>query len=99
MPSSRVEAENLAGLVTSAARRGPDHPALIEAVSGCEVTWGLLDAAVSGEARRLRAAGLLVGERVALRMGNCAAFCITLFGVLRAGGVVVPLSLKLPATA
>lgn len=97
MPSSRVEAKNLADLVASAARRGPDHPALIEAVSGLEVSWGSLDAAVNREAKRLRAAGLLVGERVALRMGNCAAFCITLFGVLRAGGVVVPLSPKLPA--
>jgi long-chain acyl-CoA synthetase len=39
---------------------------------------------------RLVGHGLLPGQRVALRMPTSAAFCVSLFGVLRAGGVAVP---------
>lgn len=87
---------NVADLVTAAVRRGPRHPALIDGTSGMELTCEQLDVAVDREAHRLLGSGLVPGERVALRMGNNIAFCIALFGALRAGAVVVPLSPKLP---
>ncbi|GAB3293959.1 class I adenylate-forming enzyme family protein [Parasphingorhabdus pacifica] len=97
MPTTNRNANNLADLVTSATSRGPGHPALIEAASGLALTWRQLDSAVNREVARLRAMGIRAGDRVALRMGNSAAFCIGLFGVLRAGGIAVPFSPKVPA--
>ncbi|MGH3938136.1 MAG: AMP-binding protein [Pseudonocardiaceae bacterium] len=92
-PSSSAPAgagRNLADLVTHAARRDPAHLAVIEATTGQEWSWGQLDAAVDGEAARLIEHGLRPGQRVLLRMPTSAAFCGSLFGILRAGGVVVP---------
>ncbi len=85
-------ARNLADLVSEAALRDPDHPALIELASGRELTWGQLDAAVDTEVARLIGHGLRPGQRVALRMPTSVALCVSLFGVLRAGGVAVPVS-------
>lgn len=81
---------NVADLVSAAARRDPAHPALIESVSGRGLSWGQLDAAVNGEAARLTERGVRPGERVVLRMPASVAFCVSLFGALRAGGVAVP---------
>lgn len=81
---------NLADLVTEAARRDPAHPAVIEVASGGVLSWGQLDAVVNDEAVRLIGHGLRPGQRVLLRMPTSAAFCGSLFGILRAGGVAVP---------
>lgn len=90
---------NIADLVTLAARQDPAHLALIEpaGASTLEITWADLDAAVTREAGRLRAAGAGAGDRVALRLPTGAAFCVALFGILRAGCVVVPLAPSSPA--
>jgi long-chain acyl-CoA synthetase len=91
---------NIADLVGWAAKRGPEHPAVIDVVDAApalEVTWAELDAAVTAEAHRLRAQGLAVGDRVALRLPTGAAFCVALFGILRAGCVAVPLPTSSPA--
>ena len=83
---------NIADLVSWAAQRDASHPALIEVGDAVvELSWADLDAAVTQEAHRLRAAGAGVGDRVALRLPTGAAFCIALFGALRAGCVAVPL--------
>ncbi|MGH3913060.1 MAG: class I adenylate-forming enzyme family protein [Pseudonocardiaceae bacterium] len=92
-PTSSLPAgagRNLADLVSEAARRDPSHLALIEATSGQEVSWGRLDAAVDAEAVRLIGHGLRPGQRVVLRMPTSVAFCVSLFGLLRVGGVAVP---------
>ncbi|MFN2494590.1 MAG: AMP-binding protein [Pseudonocardiaceae bacterium] len=81
---------NLADLVSEAARQDPAHLALIELVSGRELSWRQLDAAVAAEAARLAGHGLRPGQRVGLRMPTSVAFCVALFGVFRAGGVAVP---------
>lgn len=84
-------APNVADLVRSAVLRGPAHPALIDAPTGDSLTWAELDAAVTAEAVRLRSEGASAGDRVALRLPTGIAFCVALFGVLRAGCVAVPL--------
>ncbi|CAM06112.1 long-chain acyl-CoA synthetase [Saccharopolyspora erythraea NRRL 2338] len=95
-PASRLEAGNIADLVAAAARRGPQYPALIDGPTARRLTWSELDAVVDGEARRLLAAGVAPGDRVAIRLPTGVAFCVALFGVLRAGGVVVPLPTSSP---
>jgi long-chain acyl-CoA synthetase len=84
-------AHNLADLVRAAAERGAQHPALIDVAAGSELSWARLDAAVSSEAERLRGCGVTPGDRVAVRLPTGAAFCVAVFGVLRAGCVAVPL--------
>ncbi|MFI9382794.1 AMP-binding protein [Kutzneria sp. NPDC052558] len=83
---------NVADLVRTAAVRGPDHPAFIDAATGDTLTWAEVDAATDVEAHRLREAGLQPGDRVAVRLPTSAEFAVAVFGTLRAGGVVVPVS-------
>ncbi|MGW0516651.1 AMP-binding protein [Crossiella sp. NPDC003009] len=87
---------NVADLIRSAAHREADHPALLDAADGSQVSWGRLDAAVDAQAHRLRMAGALAGDRVAIRLPTGIEFCVALFGALRAGCAVVPLAPGLP---
>ena len=88
-PADRTPA-HVADLVRRAAARTPDHPAIIDVTSGIRLSWAELDGATSAEAVRLRDAGVTLGERVLVRLGNGAAFCIAVLGALRAGAVAVP---------
>ncbi|WP_043721319.1 AMP-binding protein [Kutzneria sp. 744] len=83
---------NVADLVRTAAVRGPDHPAFIDAATGDTLSWAEVDAATDVEAHRLREAGLQPGDRVAVRLPTSTEFAVAVFGALRAGGVVVPVS-------
>jgi len=86
-------AAHVADLVALAAARGPDQPAVVD-VSGPgparTLTWARFDAAVTAEAARLGAAGVVRGDRVVVRLGNGAGFCVAVLGALRAGAVAVP---------
>jgi long-chain acyl-CoA synthetase len=93
--SSRPEAGasfagNVVDLVARAAARGPDHPALVEPVSGIRLSWSRVHAATEAEAIRLRAAGVAPGDRVLVRLGHGVGFCVALLGALRAGAIAVP---------
>jgi long-chain acyl-CoA synthetase len=81
---------HVADLVARAARRTPGEAAIVDVTSDITLTWAEFDAAVSAEAARLEAAGATPGERVLVRLGNGAAFCVTVLGALRAGAVAVP---------
>nr|WP_211177090.1 AMP-binding protein [Pseudonocardia acidicola] len=81
----------MADLVSRAAGRVPDHQAVVDATRDLTLTWAELDAAVSGEAARLRAAGVGPGDRVVVMLDNGAAFCVALLGALRADATVVPI--------
>jgi long-chain acyl-CoA synthetase len=81
---------HLADLVARAAHRTPDQAAIVDVTSDITLTWAQFDAAVSAEATRLRAAGAGAGERVLVRLGNGAAFCVSVLGAVRAGAVSVP---------
>jgi acyl-CoA synthetase (AMP-forming)/AMP-acid ligase II len=89
---------HVADLVAAAAQRHPDHPALADPALAADagddgaLTWGAFDAAVSAEARRLTGAGVVEGDRVVVRSGGGAALAVAVLGVLRAGGVAVPLA-------
>jgi long-chain acyl-CoA synthetase len=77
--------------VTRAAARTPDHPAIVDTTSGTTLTWADVDAAVSAEAARLRAAGVSSGDRVIVRLANGAPFCVAVLGAVRADAVAVPI--------
>jgi long-chain acyl-CoA synthetase len=81
---------HVADLVAANAARVPDQPAIVDVTSADTLTWAELDGAVSAEADRLGQAGVGLGDRVVVRLGNGAAFCVTVLGALRAGALVVP---------
>jgi long-chain acyl-CoA synthetase len=81
---------HVADLVARAAQRTPDAAAIVDVTSGTTLSWAQFDAAVSAEADRLREAGAGAGERVLVRLGNGAAFCVSVLGAVRAGAVSVP---------
>ena len=85
-----MDGTHVADLVTANAARVPDQPAVIDVTSANTLTWAQLDEAVSAEADRVSAAGTAPGDRVVVRLGNGAAFCVAVLGALRAGAVVVP---------
>ncbi|TCO65224.1 AMP-binding protein [Actinocrispum wychmicini] len=87
---------NVSDLVADAARQAPDRLAFAEAGSDVVVTWAQLDTAVNAEARRLLDDGLQPGERVAIRLPTGVALVTSLFAVMRAGGIAVPMAVDLP---
>lgn len=86
----RPAATHVADVVAANAARVPDQPAIVDVSSANMLTWAELDGAVSAEADRLVQAGVGPGDRVVVRLGNGAAFCVTVLGALRVGAVVVP---------
>jgi len=77
-------------LLEESARRAPDSTFLIE--EGREFTFAAIDTMSTRIAAGLQDGGLRRGDRVALVMPNSVQLVASLFGVLRAGGVVVTLN-------
>lgn len=88
---------NLSEYLRRAAARRPDKVALVEG-GGAEQTFAALDAEVDAVAAGLQRLGLEPGDRVAIAMGNSLRFVHSYFGILRAGGVAVPLNVMLTPT-
>ncbi len=87
---------NVADLVADAAVNVPRHAALIDAATGRTLTWQQVHAAVDAFAAKLLEAGLVEGDRVVVLLPNRADFCVSLFAVLRAGGIAVPAAVQSP---
>ncbi|MFD9699342.1 AMP-binding protein [Lentzea sp. NPDC059081] len=85
-----TSARNVSDLVRASAQRGPGHVALVDVASGKSITWETIDGAIDTFARHLADSGLESGDRVAVRLPTSPEFVVSVFGVLRAGGVVVP---------
>jgi amino acid adenylation domain-containing protein len=77
-------------ILDEAVRRAPDAPAVRDAEGVW--TYAELDAAADAVARHLVDAGVRPGDRVALRSRNRRELPAVLFGTLRAGAALVPLS-------
>ncbi|ABM11838.1 amino acid adenylation domain [Mycolicibacterium vanbaalenii PYR-1] len=60
------------------------------------LTYRELDAAANRLARRLRALGVGAGAAVGLRVGRSAAMAVGMLGILKAGGVYVPVDPTYP---
>jgi long-chain acyl-CoA synthetase len=85
--------ESLADNLIAAARRHPERPAL--RLGGTAITYAELYEATARVAGLLLARGLEPGDRVGVMVPNVPEFAIAYYGVLRAGGVVVPMNVLL----
>jgi amino acid adenylation domain-containing protein len=74
--------------------RTPDKPAVVQ--GDAILTYAQLGGAMDALARRLRAAGLKPGDVVAVRGPRSPGFVACMAGALRAGGVLMNLSVDLP---
>jgi long-chain acyl-CoA synthetase len=84
---------NLASLLTESAERTPDAPAI--RLGDLELSYGELDDRSARLATLLREKGLEPGDRVGVMLPNVPEFPVAYYGVLRAGGVVVPMNVLL----
>jgi amino acid adenylation domain-containing protein len=81
-------------LLTRAAARHPEHPALRDANG--TLTYAELEAASNGVARSLIDAGVQRGDRVALFLPKTAESVVAAYGVMKAGAAYVPIDPKSP---
>ncbi len=85
--------ENLACILTKAAEQNPDGIAI--KLDDVELTYGALGGASAHMAGLLKAKGVEPGDRVGVMLPNVPYFPVVYYGVLRAGGVVVPMNVLL----
>jgi len=91
-----MEGRHLSRLLDEAAARRPDHPA-VEDERGRSMTYAELDRAADRVAARLARWGVDRGDRVGLWLPKSLESVATIHGVLRAGGVYVPVDPTGPA--
>jgi long-chain acyl-CoA synthetase len=84
---------NLAGILTASAERDPDHVAI--KLDDIELTYAALDGASAHIAGLLAEHGFQRGDRVGIMLPNVPYFPVVYYGVLRAGGIVVPMNVLL----
>src|SRR4051794_37989707 len=91
---AELTATSLTGLFERQAARTPGATALIE--NGRRVTYEWLDRQANGLARGLRKRGVTAGTRVAVHVDVSADTFACVLGVLKAGGVWIPVDTALP---
>ncbi|MGB8386584.1 FadD7 family fatty acid--CoA ligase [Mycobacterium sp.] len=96
--SAEIPNPRIADLVELAARRRPAARALILASERIPVSYRELVGLVDDLAGQLKQAGLVAGDRVALRAGSNAEFVVGLLAASRAGLIAVPLDPALPVS-
>src|SRR5262245_24581799 len=84
---------NLASIVAESAGRAPEAVAV--RLGDLALTYAELDERSARLAMLLEARGLQQGDRVGVMLPNVPEFPIAYYGVLRAGGVVVPMNVLL----
>jgi long-chain acyl-CoA synthetase len=84
---------NLAHNLTEVAAPCADRTAI--KLDEVEITYSALDAASAQAAELLRSLGIKPGDRVGVMLPNVPQFAIAYYGILRAGGVVVPMNVLL----
>jgi long-chain acyl-CoA synthetase len=85
--------ENLADNLTASAARHPSRPAL--RLDRAVITYAELEDAAHRVAGGLRERGVEPGDRVGVMLPNVPQFAAAYYGVLAAGGVVVPMNILL----
>ena len=81
-------------LLTDSAARWPEKEAVRERGGG--LTYGALDRLTNQLARALWSAGVRRGDRVGIHVHKSLASIVGIFGILKAGGVYVPLDQNAP---
>lgn len=86
---------NLASNLAQTVGRCPDRPAV--RLDDTVLTYADLDDRTARVAGWLRERGLGPGDRIGIMLPNVVAFPLLYYGVLRAGGTVVPMNPLLKA--
>ncbi|WP_018156145.1 long-chain-fatty-acid--CoA ligase [Demetria terragena] len=81
---------NVAEFVTSSAQKRPDHPAL--RLGEFTQSYAELDEATARVATLLGTLGHKPGDSVGMTLPNVPEFAAIYYGILRAGGVVIPMN-------
>src|SRR6185437_4666849 len=92
-----AEPYNLGDLIERG--RDPDKTAIVDLggeVRPREFSYREIDRIADAVARALLARGHVRGDRIAILSGNRAEYIATLFGIMRAGLVAVPVNFKFP---
>jgi long-chain acyl-CoA synthetase len=79
--------------------RDPDKAAIVDLggeTSPRQFTYGQIDRIACGVARALMSRGFVRGDRIAILSANRAEYIATVFGIMRAGLVAVPVNFKFP---
>jgi long-chain acyl-CoA synthetase len=84
---------NLAVLLEDTAREVPERTAIV--CEGIRLSYAQLNAAANQVAGGLLQAGIRQGDTVGLSCGDVPYFPIVYYGILKAGGVVVPMNILL----
>ena len=84
---------NLARIVTETAERIPDGIAY--KLDDTEVNWQAVDEGSARVAGLLKEKGVEPGDRVGVMLPNVPYFPVVYYGILRAGGTVVPMNVLL----
>ena len=87
-------ADSVITLLRRTVEERPDQEAVVE-LDGPRVSYQQLWDAAARVSGGLRAAGVVRGERVAIRHGNGLDWVLGFFGTLMAGGVAVPVNTRL----
>ncbi len=82
---------NLAMVLTENAQRVPDRIAVI--CDERKLTYGELEATTNRLANALVSLGLHRGQKVLVMLPNIPEFVVSYFGILKPGGVVVPINI------
>ena len=86
---------NLAVILAESAFAHPDKEAVV--LHPFRLSYGQIDALSNQVASSLQQQGLQRGEKVGIMLPNVPQFVISYYGVLKAGGVVVPMNVLLKA--
>jgi len=95
-PARRTEENempNLAELLSRSVAERPDHVAV--KLDDSELSYAALDDAAARTATLLREKGVEPGDRVGIMLPNVPYFPVAYYGILRAGGVAVPMNVLL----
>ncbi|ETW95590.1 MAG: acyl-CoA synthetase [Candidatus Entotheonella factor] len=84
---------NLAVLLEDSMREVPERMAVI--LNDTKLTYAQVNGAANQVANGLKAMGIEPGDKIALSCPNVPFFPIVYYGILKAGGVVVPLNVLL----
>jgi long-chain acyl-CoA synthetase len=84
---------NLAKTILDAGQEDPGHIAV--KLDDVEMSYEMLDGATAHMVGLLREHGVKAGDRVGIMLPNVPYFPVCYYGVLRAGGIVVPMNVLL----
>jgi long-chain acyl-CoA synthetase len=84
---------NLAQTILDAGQKDPEHIAV--KLDDAELSYKMLDGATAHMVGLLREKGVKPGDRVGIMLPNVPYFPVCYYGILRAGGIVVPMNVLL----